>query len=448
MFTIFKEDKMRKLFFAIVGLCALGQFNSFAAVENIKVSGDLTAYGVVRSDFTLGSHDPAVYLGKATAANDDVSVLASVANLRFEADLTEDILATITMTDERVWGLAADNVYASEAYVTIKNFLNSSMTIKVGKQPVHLYEDVIFGDFDGPTNFLATSGSAFDKGMIYDLSPRKNPEGIVAEYDFAAIAPLKLTGGYLKINEGGTSWTNAALNDDTNVYYADLAYMYKDIPIASLFYVGRHTQDKAIVNLVPNGKNNVDNYGARFVVSPMQDLILLVGAIYQYQNQTNLTPGDVRESAMGYLLCVQYTLSQVAWKPVLGFSFSFASDKWDIMYENASNASIMNAVVADTDGLVAGATLSFRPLEDLGVKIRYANARLYKANTMIYSNFANYAVTRYKEIGNEVDVSAVYDYTEDVQLGLEGGVFMPGRAFAKSNRETAKQAIGTLKVNF
>jgi len=439
---------MKKILLAVL-VMVYGAIPLFAAVENIKVSGDVTAYGVVRSDFTLGSNQPAALLGKTDVADDDTSVIATVSNLRFEADLTENISTTITLTDERVWGLAADDIYASEAYVTIKDFLNSPLTIKLGKQPVHLHEDAILGDFDGPTNFLASTGTAFDKGMIYDLSPRKNPEGIVAVYDFSSVAPLRLTGGYLKISEGGTTWINATKNNDTNVYFADLSYIYENIPVASIFYAGKDTQDYKVAV-----SDNVHNVGARFLLSPVKDLVFLVGGVYQFQKQDNLDyllgtgNGDIDETAWGLLTAVQYTFSKLAWTPVLSFDFSIASDKWDIMYENNSYASIMNAIVADTDGMVAGATLSMRPREDLGLKIRYINARLYKANTMVYSNYANYAVTSNREIGNEVDVSATYDYTEDVQLGLEGGVFVPGKAFDKSNRQTAKQAIGSMKVTF
>jgi len=118
------------------------------------------------------------------------------------------------------------------------------------------------------------------------------------------------------------------------------------------------------------------------------------------------------------------------------------------MYEDVSCASITNAIIADTDGIVAGATLSARPTTDLGVKLRYLNARFYKANVPIYSNYAIYTLTGNREIGNELDASATYDYTEDVQLGVEGGFLLPGHAFDESNRRTASQAIGKVKVSF
>jgi hypothetical protein len=53
-----------------------------------------------------------------------------------------------------------------------------------------------------------------------------------------------------------------------------------------------------------------------------------------------------------------------------------------------------------------------------------------------------------KSLGQEVDLGITYDYTEDVQLGLNAGAFIPGAAFDKKNKETAKQVIGSMKVTF
>ena len=53
-----------------------------------------------------------------------------------------------------------------------------------------------------------------------------------------------------------------------------------------------------------------------------------------------------------------------------------------------------------------------------------------------------------KEIGNEVDVDATYNYTEDVQLGLSLGWFLPGDIFNSANDTIAKQALAHVNVNF
>ena len=61
---------------------------------------------------------------------------------------------------------------------------------------------------------------------------------------------------------------------------------------------------------------------------------------------------------------------------------------------------------------------------------------------------------RAKSLGNEVDASLVYDYTEDVQFDLTGGIFMPGNFF-KDNTDAATKSTdnavivtGGVKVAF
>jgi len=420
---------------------------AFAAVENVKVSGDITVLGVERSNFNLGSNDPAYLLGKTSVAK-NVSVIASVANLRFNADLTQDIAATVTMTDERVWGCQADSIYASEAYITFKKFFNSPLEIKIGLQPVRLGDGILLGDFNGPTNEFSTG--AFHTGLIDDLSPRKNPEGILLTYDFSEWVPLKLTSGYVKVNEG-----DPATRDDVNVYFANLGYIYNNMPVAEIFYVGKKTQKGTTFGTFAPGSadsmdspKGVDNLGARLILSPIKDLAFLFNAIYQHPDRGDAYDDSRLKSAWLASVAAQYSFTKLPWSPVFSVDFGIATDRWNTMYEDVSCASITNAIIADTDGIVAGATLSARPTTDLGVKVRYLNARLYKANTPLYSNYANYALTTNREMGNELDVATTYDYTEDVQLGVEGGVLMPGHAFDESNRRNASQAIGKVKVSF
>ena len=99
-----------------------------------------------------------------------------------------------------------------------------------------------------------------------------------------------------------------------------------------------------------------------------------------------------------------------------------------------------------------------------------ASIVLYKDTSLIYSNYfmnfldessvslgtigngqtAEYKIeiSLAKELGNEIDATLTYDYTEDVQLGLSAGAFIPGDAFSGANDKTATQVIGSMKVTF
>jgi hypothetical protein len=53
-------------------------------------------------------------------------------------------------------------------------------------------------------------------------------------------------------------------------------------------------------------------------------------------------------------------------------------------------------------------------------------------------------------LGNEIDATITYDYTEDVQFTLLGGWFNPGKAINKaaSAAKSAKEVIASCKVVF
>ena len=101
-------------------------------------------------------------------------------------------------------------------------------------------------------------------------------------------------------------------------------------------------------------------------------------------------------------------------------------------------------------------------MEDLKVALSYYYLRLnkpyYNANdanlTGVVGDPTYTMKDGKKNLGSEVDAILTYDYTEDVQLGLNMGWFFPGAAFNKGsdnatgNKLTASQVIGSMKVTF
>ncbi|NQT28857.1 MAG: hypothetical protein HQ570_04580, partial [Candidatus Omnitrophica bacterium] len=88
---------MKKLIIAIAILSFAFAGATFAAVENVKISGDINTQAVTR-DLTLGNKN---------ANNTDPEAdqfLFSQIRLRFDADLTEGVSAAIVLLNERDWG--------------------------------------------------------------------------------------------------------------------------------------------------------------------------------------------------------------------------------------------------------------------------------------------------------------------------------------------------------
>jgi len=75
-----------------------------AAVNSIKVSGDITATAVSR-DLSFGNEQREATVGLDTVENrDSEDFMLSQVRLRFDADLTENVSAVVQVINERAWG--------------------------------------------------------------------------------------------------------------------------------------------------------------------------------------------------------------------------------------------------------------------------------------------------------------------------------------------------------
>ncbi|HPL83060.1 MAG TPA: alginate export family protein, partial [Candidatus Omnitrophota bacterium] len=161
-----------------------------------------------------------------------------------------------------------------------------------------------------------------------------------------------------------------------------------------------------------------------------------------------------------------YTFSKVKMTPMIGAAYTFLSgDKnnntgkraWNQMYYNQSLNNIAYAIIPFSNLSVVNIKGSVKPMDDVTVSLNYGWYRRAKKNTNAITSpatsgnevtYASYVMNDKKALGNEIDLTVTYDYTEDVQLGLTGGWFKPGKAFDTVNRRDATQLIGSMKVTF
>ncbi|MBU1090705.1 MAG: alginate export family protein, partial [Candidatus Omnitrophica bacterium] len=154
--------------------------------------------------------------------------------------------------------------------------------------------------------------------------------------------------------------------------------------------------------------------------------------------------------------------------PVIGGSYTYLSGDnylsgsdnyrgWSAMYEDQAGGTLFNKIMGYSNAQLFNLNGTVRPWEDVAVRLDYYYIRLNKPYTGTPTTVRLSGVATdptytmqpdKKDLGNEVDLNITYDYTEDVQLGLNYGVFMPGDAFAKNNDNNATQVIGTMKVTF
>ncbi|MCM8820083.1 MAG: alginate export family protein, partial [Candidatus Omnitrophica bacterium] len=252
------------LILAVISFACFGL--AYAAVENIKVSGDITAHAITR-DFSLGS--------KAIA--DAESFLLSQVRLRLDADLTENVSAVVRLINERLWDsetAANSDIDLDLGYVEMKEFLYQPLTIVIGRQPLRYGNGLIIGDPDTNQD-VATALT----GVADDLSLRKSFDAIKAILDFS---PWVLDLVYAKINEGGTN-----VNDDVNLFGGNLAYRWNSFGgITEVYFWVFDNNRLASYGLAttqhPEAQTTTYVVGGRMQFNPIERLTLGLEGAYQF----------------------------------------------------------------------------------------------------------------------------------------------------------------------
>jgi len=439
----------RKLIIAMAILSFAFAGTTFAAVENIKVSGDTTVQAVTRN-LSLGS--------EATDTADAEDFVLSQIRLKFDADLTEGISAVIRILNERVWG--SEDIHADETsfaldlgYVELKEFFYDPLTLIVGRQNLRYGSGLIVGDPD--TNRIVATTSTGNVAFA-DLSMRKSFDAVRGILDFA---PYTIDLVYAKVDENTTN-----LDDDITLLGVNVAYdwgSYNGVTEGYFFSVnGRN------ITVDAEEEDSTWTVGARTQFDPNDNLTLGLEGAYQGGDIAADATGNKRDAWAGIVNAEYKFLNDYNTKVGLQFTYLSGDDdaddavvkEWDVLFEDQMPGEILN-LLPNSNLQLLTVTTSMMPREDLTLGLLYTHARLAEklnsstwdtlgvAGSSVAGNTYT-ANTNKKTVGNEIDMYAVYDYTEDVQLKLNGAWFMPGKVFASTNDNSAYSIRGGLVVSF
>ncbi|MCD6134421.1 MAG: alginate export family protein [Candidatus Omnitrophica bacterium] len=440
---------MKRIALALVilfGISAVG----LAAVENIKISGDITAQAVARD----------LSLGLTGNAKDSESFFLSQVRLRFDADLTENVAAVVQLINERLWGEESDNSSKTDidldlAYVVMKNFLYDPLTLTVGRQNLKFGRGLIVGDPDTDNAVATDTGLS---GIADDLSLRKSFDAIRATLDFS---PLVVDLVFARVRENNT-------NEDDNVdlYGVNANYQLSDKTTVEGYFFAK---DNDQVSTSGDTNNDVYTIGLRGETSVLSDDKLQLYGEYAYQfgeREVTAHGGDSHDSVHAWALQLGADyLFKNSYNAKLGICYTYLSgdddandndyEAWNPMFEDQRVGEIANILFDNSNVQGIKVSGSLQPREDITLAADYYYLRLaeklsgstYTPTSLVASN--KYAINSdKKELGSELDVSVAYDYTEDVQLKLIGGWFFPGDFFDGSNDNTAYSLRASLKVEF
>ena len=486
----------RLILIALAILVGISSY-AYAEVQNIKVSGDIAVSGVNREAFTFRD---ARYYNNSTGtwvSCDDASdatdnFIMSTVRVRLDADLTDNVAAVVQLLNERIWGeevynessgasstLDADGtqINLDLAYMTFKEFLYSPLTLSVGRQNLRFGNALIVGDPDTNMTYLSGTPQMGVDIIARDLSARKAFDAVRATLDYS---PLVVDLIFAKIDEN-----NVTVNDDVTLYGVNANYDFGVMnTIGELYYFEK--KDAEIKDETARD-DIVRTLGARVQSEPIENLTLNAEAAHQfghYVADPTRYPNDVRpvdtcerRDAWALQVGADYLFADLQYTPGVALWYTYLSgDKnetsgtaagkfegWDPMFEDQGGGTIYNAILGASNCHMWNLKGSLKPMDDLTAVIAWSHIRLVKNYTdrqkVYLSGIATnpyYYMTEKAHLGDEIDVVLTYDYTEDVQFGLNAGIFVPGDAFSnlslgsvvEPNNRNASQIIGSMKVTF
>ncbi len=453
---------MKKVLLALV-LVALIAVPAMASVQNVKVSGDIENTYVNRRDFDLGSSNPESYRQSAFIMQ---------TRLRVDADLTDKVSATVGLINERVWGASNDTVSSdidlNLAYVTMKEMLYSPLTVTIGRQNFAFGNSFVI-DSAGPNN--AAQGDSGLAAVAVDLTKQTAQDAIRLTFDYN---PLTIDVLYSAIDQN--SVTGAIQKDNVDLVGINAAYQFNDEKNTMVEGYMWYKQDNSILAAGTDVQARADTVYTSGVRSSLNvlDGWNLQGEVAYQTGVKNYAAGSnaVRQAYAGQVLSNYSLPFSKKYEPVLGTSYTYYSgdtngtngddrySAWDPMYENQAGGKIYNVLFNATNCHIIGANLMMVPAQDVTANLYYDYLRLAKA---VPANFTLGQPTGTavaspgqeldgKTLGQEVGLMLTYDYTEDVQFGLNTGVFFPGSRFETvgddKNNNAASQVLLSTKVAF
>jgi len=474
---------------------------AYAETQSVKISGDLTMRTFARNNYDLDNADPTNPVSTDRESTDWATHLMSTAEVQIDADLTDNVSAVIRLINQREWG---DNNYTSNAagelgnvqapwtdrvvarpavagagadtfdvdvdlaYIELKEFLYSPLTLRIGRQ------DLWFGK-----GFIVGANLLDQGNQIYaqEYTAVKSFDAIRATLDYD---PWTIDGVFAKIRE---NFRRA--DDDVNLWGINVGYVFDEYNAeAEGYYWFKNQRYNGTTALgtkisVRNGAedNDVHTLGLRGSFDPIEDWTIALEGAYQFGQYVGATNQIERRGrsawAIDAMLECRYWQDDFAWRPVVGVEYIFYSGQknmadmgvdmsdgtytgWDYMYRGKFDTAIREfqnvfyrTAMASSPSytnqhqiLVRG---SVEPTDSLTVEGIFGY--FWLAEDWATTDMT-VPVNTNRSVGAEFDLKLTWDYTEDVSFGLLSGWFFPGDHFQGGMDDVATDLVGSVKLSF
>lgn len=452
---------------SVLAIVALIAVPAFAEVQNVKISGDIDSKAIYRNNYDFKQ-------GPDTAGNNNDKDIwyMTTARVQIDADLTDNVSTCVRLLNQRDWDVStagAEEIVIDLASVKMKEMFYAPLTLTIGKQNLRFGTGLVVGDPD--TNDASTGETVAITAP--DLSSKKSFDAIRATLDYN---PLVLDIVMSKINAGGIG--TGDLRDDTDLYGINAAYKFDQYNSEAEVYVFERNTRAA------NTKTDkLYVYGVRGSLEPISKLVVDGELAMQdgdfAVNATQTLDRTAWAADLGAAYAIDYK-----WSPKVAARYSYRSGQkqqgndadddttngtnsngvkykaWDTAFEDQTHGIVANRIFngnndgVDSNGSTINVMASAVPLQDLTIAADYYYFMLAQKwtntddTTRVLFDATGVEVRDSKNLGQELDLSLAYDYTEDVKLGLTAGWFLPGKTFLKDNNELASTIMADIKVSF
>ena len=468
---------------------------AYAETQSVKISGDLTMRTINRGAYDL--NDTTTTASGVRTGNQDPwqNYYMTTAEIQLDADLTDNVSAVIRLYNQRDWnvttksimvGTAAQQGYTANAtefavgvdlaYVELKEFLYSPLTLKIGRQDIFIGRGFVVGGlFQDPTNSI--------NAMEYSCVTSFDAIRATLDYD-----PWTIDAFAALVGEGAID-----ARDDIALYGINVGYIF-DVYNAETEAYWFLKDDRSLETWNIKQHNTVANLGMRGSFDPIENWTVAAEGAVQFGNYVGSRTQLERRSRSAYaidaMIECRYFQEKFAWKPKLGVEYIYYSGNkniasenpqstgsytgWDIMYRGKWDSKIR-----DYQGLyyISQQDLSNQRLDMLPT---YPDAAFSNQHQIIlmgsvqptdslsmalkYFNFWQQYSTYHRGptgdvnagdriddgtyLGGEIDLMVSWDYTEDVSFGLTGAWYFPGKHYYNESDDVATDVVGSMKLSF
>lgn len=448
----------------VIALAIAFTIPAFAETQSIKLSGDVIVRYIMRDDYDFNSHDDDV-------ADTDASYFMHNAEIQLDADLTDNVSATIRVVNQTDWNVsditeaanqqldwdphnavaaggldgAQDNygefdVLVDLAYVTLKEFFFTPLTVRIGKQDVMFGKGFIIGGlYDDPNGQISAD----------EFSTINSLKAIRATWDYE---PYTIDALFAMIEEN-----EVQADDDEQLYGVNVGCDLSEYKNAEVELYYWFVKDDESTNYITSKENRIHCFGGRGSFDPHED-ITLYGELAVQGGTAVLTTVQPEPKLRSAWACdfgadIRLWEDDYAWRPVFGAEYIFYSGNnnhdptiagedfngWNRMFRSKVDSAIHDhynvyytagmptAERADTNLHQFILKWGLQPMDNLSVDGRFIHFRLHE-NDWAPTNAAGTVGwgVQEKDVGNEIDIEWTYEYTEDVTFGLLSAWFWSG----------------------